>query len=134
MFFEKSVIHWGSMSCSFIIPASSRIQFRISAFGFEFNSEFVFGVLHLWELSSARSELPRRRLDLLTACHQSRLLSSLQAQRTSTFVSRTRELPGFSRYVLGIICASERGILTKHHSLHSKMFCMQCNFRCIIRT
>ena len=31
------------------------------------------------------------------------------------FLSRTAKL---CRFVLGIICASERGILTKHHSLH----------------
>ena len=46
----------------------------------------------------------------------------------------SRELPGFSRFVLGIICANERGILTKHHSLHPNELCAQCYFRCIIRT
>ena len=30
----------------------------------------------------------------------------------------SRELLGFSRFVLGIICASDRGILSQRHSLH----------------
>ena len=34
----------------------------------------------------------------------------------------SRELLGFSRFVLGIICASERGVLSKRHSLHHSAF------------
>ena len=82
----------GSVSCSYTFPASSRIQFRISAFRVEFNSEFSLLVFLLFGTDRVFAQN-------LRAVALSRGLSVIcngvsQVNKHSDPARLSRELPG----------------------------------------
>ena len=100
-----------------VVVSKCRFQFRISLSSFG-TYRVIAKYLPRIALAAAAPVLNTHSqlfIDCFEASCSNFVLPSLSYREPARL---SRELPGFSRYVLGIICASESGVLFKRHSLH----------------